>query len=127
MGAAGLLFLTITSNAIQVTGATTGFDPTSRERPVRREINDLAKSGPSWDLYILALQRFQNTPSEETLSYFQVAGIHGYPNIPWDGVNGTGSGEGYCMHASVLFPLWHRPYLALYEVSNDEICGNKAD
>ena len=23
--------------------------------------------------------------------------------------------NGYCAHVSVLFPLWHRPYLALFE------------
>ena len=23
--------------------------------------------------------------------------------------------NGYCMHSSILFPTWHRPYLALYE------------
>lgn len=25
--------------------------------------------------------------------------------------------SGYCTHSSVLFPIWHRPYLALIEVS----------
>lgn len=24
---------------------------------------------------------------------------------------------GYCTHSSILFPTWHRPYLALFEVS----------
>jgi tyrosinase len=74
----------------------------------------------------------------DQLSYFQVAGIHGRPFILWNGVSqvpGSGWG-GYCNHskcrnhnsklallshindpASVLFLTWHRPYLALYEVS----------
>lgn len=43
-------------------------------------------------------------------------GIHGYPDIPWDGVTGEDYIVGYCTHSSVLFPTWHRPYLALFEV-----------
>lgn len=117
-GAVTLLSLATTSNTIQVTGATSGFDATFRARPIRQEINVLASSGDaSWDLYVLALQRFQDVSADDPLSYFQIAGIHGYPKRPWDGVSGTGKEVGFCMHTSVLFPLWHRPYLALYEVS----------
>jgi hypothetical protein len=29
--------------------------------------------------------------------------------------------KGYCMHANILFPPWHRPYLLLYEQSIHEI------
>ena len=56
-------------------------------------------------------------------SFFSVAGIHGLPNIPWDGAVGdtpfdssSGQWGGYCTHGSVLFPTWHRPYVLLYEV-----------
>ena len=51
-------------------------------------------------------------------SYFAVAGIHGRPYIPWGGAQGQSQFAfgGYCTHGSVLFPTWHRPYLALYEV-----------
>lgn len=46
-----------------------------------------------------------------------VVGIHGRPYTPWNDVDGAGTGEsGYCTHASILFPTWHRPYLALFEV-----------
>jgi len=117
LAAAALFSPSVISNAFQVTGATSGFDPTSKARPVRQGINDFIGSRPAWDLYILALQRFQNASFTDPLSYFQVASIHGNPKGPWDGVNGTGPGDGFCMHQSVLFPLWHRPYLALYEVS----------
>ena len=73
-----------------------------------------------------AADRLQSDP----MSYFQIAGtmhpaattqlltfkgIHGYPQTPWDGVDGAGS-FGYCMHSCVLFPSWHRPFVALYEV-----------
>ena len=42
-------------------------------------------------------------------------GVHGRPYIPWDNVSGANN-EGYCTHSSILFPPWHRPYLALFEV-----------
>lgn len=43
------------------------------------------------------------------------------PYISWEGAGGNrpvqGSGwPGYCTHGNVLFPTWHRPYVALYEV-----------
>ena len=52
-------------------------------------------------------------------SFFGVGGIHGLPYVPWDGSGSEppkGSWGGYCTHGSVLFPTWHRPYVALYEV-----------
>jgi tyrosinase len=48
----------------------------------------------------------------------QRTGIHGRPYQSWDGSNGAGGvhyDTGYCAHDSVLFPTWHRPYLALFE------------
>lgn len=47
-------------------------------------------------------------------------GIHGRPYLPWDDVQGApgAPNNGYCNHISILFPTWHRPYLALYEVWN---------
>jgi tyrosinase len=63
------------------------------------------------------------TDQSNTQSFFQVGGIHGLPNIPWDGVTGNplfnpqpSQWKGYCTHGSVLFPTWHRPYVMLYEV-----------
>ena len=34
--------------------------------------------------------------------------------MAWDGVN-LQHAAGYCTHDIVLFPTWHRPYLALFE------------
>ena len=58
------------------------------------------------------------TSQDNIQSFFQVAGIHGLPYIPWDGVTGDPDAQwaGYCTHGSVLFPTWHRPYVMLYEV-----------
>jgi len=63
------------------------------------------------------------TPQNKSLSHFSIAGIHGLPYVQWEGagsnhqVQGSQWG-GYCTHGSVLFPTWHRPYMALYEVGN---------
>lgn len=47
----------------------------------------------------------------------QSAGIHGRPFKSFDGVEPQPGNQnnGYCTHVSILFPTWHRPYLALYE------------
>lgn len=82
----------------------------------RLEIRQLQKNTAQWNLYLLALNRFKGMSQADKSSYYQVSGIHGRPFIPWDGVNFTpGQGGGYCTHETVLFPTWHRPYLALYE------------
>lgn len=52
-------------------------------------------------------------------------GIHGLPKRAWNNVDhpdktGEGATEtamGYCEHGSFKFPTWHRPYLAMIEVS----------
>lgn len=50
-------------------------------------------------------------------SLIYTIGIHGRPFIPWDGAaQAPGGGGGYCTHSSNLFPTWHRPFLALFEV-----------
>ncbi|TDZ61431.1 Tyrosinase [Colletotrichum trifolii] len=98
--------------------AGTGVLIATRARPLRRNINDLQASGAQWDLYILGLAAMQrDEPETEKLSYFQISGIHGRPFIPWNGVQAVsgGSGGGYCPHGNVQFPMWHRPYLALFE------------
>jgi tyrosinase len=62
-----------------------------------------------------------NTPQSNQLSQFGLGGIHGLPNVQWGGSGGTepvsqDQWGGYCTHGNVLFPTWHRPYVALYEV-----------
>lgn len=82
-----------------------------------------------WTLFVLGLERFKNTEIENKRSYFQVAGIHGYPQTSWDGAEkprqGTSDEDrqlgknphgGYCHHNTIAFPTWHRPYMLLYEV-----------
>ncbi|KAK4117115.1 Di-copper centre-containing protein [Canariomyces notabilis] len=63
-------------------------------------------------LFIWALKIFQERDPTGKLSFFQIAGIHGYPYQPWDEEDYTAAtgGMGYCTHDSLLFPCWHRPY-----------------
>ncbi|KAF1963307.1 Di-copper centre-containing protein [Byssothecium circinans] len=85
----------------------------------RLELRELEKDTLQWNIFLLGLQRFQNVSQDDKLSYFQIAGIHGRPWISWDGVEGDANDksqhQGYCQHSSILFPTWHRPYLALFE------------
>ena len=84
--------------------------------PQRLEIRRLQQDPYQWNLYLLGLNRFQNMNQSMQTSYYQIAGIHGRPFIPWDNVAfAPGRTGGYCTHSSTLFPTWHRPYVALFE------------
>lgn len=132
------LLLPALVTSIAVNGTQGGVDEASGFRPFRLEISSFQSAGPAWDLYILSLQEFMQANQSDPLSYYRIAGtwvccllfsiglligqgIHGYPNAPWDSVYGTGGGVGYCTHGSILFPMWHRPYLALFEVTTSRI------
>ncbi|KAF9560844.1 tyrosinase [Agrocybe pediades] len=98
-----------------ITGATGGAAN-------RLEISDFVKDEKFFSLYVQALQRmYTSTTQSDFQSFFQVGGIHGLPNTPWDGAVGSKPWNpntqwgGYCTHGSVLFPTWHRPYVMLYE------------
>lgn len=103
------LFTTPCDAAFAITGPTGGVQP-------RLEVRQLFREKPDqWNLYLLALRQFQGNSQDYITSWYQIAGIHGSPQVPWDGVQSTGPGVGYCTHGSNLFPCWHRPYLALFE------------
>ena len=120
------------ANAVAITGSQGGVNSVTGQRPFRQDISTFKNSGPAFDLYILSLQQFQQQNQSALLSYYQVAGnvpllvfdvwlltrgqgIHGRPYIAWDGVQGAFQ-RGYCTHGAILFPSWHRPYVALFEV-----------
>lgn len=121
-----------TSNFYAITGIHTGSGPDG-SAPIRQEIRKLQQDNTTWTLYILGLDMLQYTNQTEMLSWYQIAGIllfavgrqlliefigiHGRPYQPFDGVQPTSGNQenGYCTHVSILFPTWHRPYLALYE------------
>ncbi|KJZ73017.1 hypothetical protein HIM_07589 [Hirsutella minnesotensis 3608] len=85
--------------------------------PKRLEIRQMKADRYKWDLFILALSLIQFVGQDDPLSWYQIAGIHGVPFKPWNGVLPVQGGgqSGYCTHNSVLFPMWHRPYMALFE------------
>lgn len=90
--------------------------------PIRRDVDEWWLSNDAVDinqksLFLQAMSFFQQIDVEEKLSYFQIAGIHGQPLVPWDeNTKPVTPGLGYCTHDSILFPSWHRPYLLLVEV-----------
>ncbi|KAF2641582.1 Di-copper centre-containing protein [Massarina eburnea CBS 473.64] len=94
---------------IVVTGAT------DQHAYPRLEIRELQKNADQFNLYLLALESFQAKDKTDLLSYYQIAGIHGRPYIPWNEPGPLQHVAGYCPHVQTLFGTWHRPYLALYE------------
>ncbi|KAK6543666.1 hypothetical protein TWF694_000404 [Orbilia ellipsospora] len=103
-----------------ITGVQTGVGADG-SRPLRQEIDAWSADPANVDqvnLYLQALSQFQNISPTEKLSYFSIAGVHGEPFQPWDettNANPRTQWRGYCTHASVLFPTWHRPYIAAFE------------
>ncbi|KAL1618339.1 hypothetical protein SLS54_007316 [Diplodia seriata] len=102
----------------QTDGVVIGLHGVSGIQP-RREIDDLVLNEPDmFNLFLLALESLQKDEGahQDKMGYFQVSGIHGLPKRDWDGVKGEKRDQGgYCTHGSILFPTWHRPYLAMYE------------
>ncbi|KAH7073183.1 common central domain of tyrosinase-domain-containing protein [Paraphoma chrysanthemicola] len=95
----------------------------------RRDVDELLHDEPDcFNLFLIALKQLQETkgtnkdeftPWDDKMSFFQIAGIHGLPNAPWDNERGksdvNATGAGYCAHRTQTFPTWHRPYLAMFE------------
>jgi tyrosinase len=83
----------------------------------RMEIHDLKANADQWNIYLLALQRFQQINYTDPMSWYAICGIHGYPFAVYDGVQKCSncSDTGYCTHESTIFPEWHRVYLLLFE------------
>ncbi|MCJ1243678.1 hypothetical protein MMC30_000875 [Trapelia coarctata] len=83
----------------------------------RLDIDTLMITKPdTFNLFLLAVADLHSDSGK--MGWFEVAGIHGYPTRNWDGVEGRSETEdpyGYCKHGSVLFPFWHRPYMAMIE------------
>lgn len=85
----------------------------------RLEIRQMLYNKPNqWTLFILAMQAFQAQSQSSATGYYQIAGIHGVPRVDYNGVGQCSTcsdADGYCTHDSVLFPGWHRAYMALFE------------
>ncbi|OCH83762.1 Di-copper centre-containing protein [Obba rivulosa] len=104
-----------------VTGPTNGDFFLDKPAPNRLEFREFVKDRRQFSLYVQALQRMQDHEFSNDFSFAAIGGIHGYPFVQW-GNSGAPSPPtnkdhfgGYCTHGSVVFPTWHRPYVALYE------------
>ncbi|KAI0318086.1 common central domain of tyrosinase-domain-containing protein [Amylostereum chailletii] len=97
-----------------VTGASITLKPKDSRSPNRLDIYDLVKDPVQFSLYVQAIAAMYAVDQSKATSYFQLAGIHGMPYEPWAGSR-KGYEDGYCVHGTVLFPTWHRPYIALFE------------
>jgi tyrosinase len=86
----------------------------------RLEIRQLQATQPDqFNLFILATQAWQAEAQTQgtSSSYYGVSKIHGVPFESFNGAQcqGCPNTGGYCTHNSILFPAWHRSYLAMYE------------
>jgi tyrosinase len=83
----------------------------------RLEIRTLKQNADQWNLYLLGMERFMAKDKTDTLSYYQVVGVHGRPYTTWNNFpTPLVNTAGFCPHAQTLFGSWHRPYLAIFEV-----------
>ncbi|KAK3374755.1 common central domain of tyrosinase-domain-containing protein [Podospora didyma] len=113
-----------------------GIPPVGGKPGIRKEFSKWSTEQPETSiqvsLFIRALQRFYARDYKETLSYFQVASIHGFPgDLKWDNSDAPQyTREGYkghhiyCTHNLQTFPTWHRPYMALFEQTVHELMGD---
>ncbi|PBP16171.1 tyrosinase, partial [Diplocarpon rosae] len=98
----------------QIKGLHTGIKrQAGSPRPARRNILDLQKDGPAWHVFSFPhmprrLSALQSKNESYFLSYFQIAGIHGRPYIPWGGAAQAPNASltGYCTHSKPLNRLW---------------------
>ncbi|PPQ90313.1 hypothetical protein CVT25_007898 [Psilocybe cyanescens] len=82
--------------------------------PQRLEIGAFVRNIRQFSLYIQALQALYGRDRNNAGSHWQIGGIHGQPDVAWDGTP-SGGRNGYCAHGSEIFPTWHRPYVVLFE------------
>lgn len=82
---------------------------------LRMSVRELVTHQDKLNAFLRAFKRIQELPIDHPNSFWVIAGYHGEP---FDGTlwkidkNAWG---GYCQHANVLFPFWHRAYLLRME------------
>jgi len=84
----------------------------------RLPVQQLQSQQPDvFNMFLWSLWVIMNVAETNSLSYYQMSGIHGRPFIPWQEPTSPSqdSSTGYCTHDSALFATWHRPYLSLFE------------
>jgi tyrosinase len=94
---------------------------------IRRSLSEIQaeyKSGDTEALETLmrAWKGIKDMPADDPRSFFMIGGYHGEPFRDEGATNPTWWG-GYCEHATVLFPTWHRAYLYALEKALQSIPG----
>jgi len=97
---------------------------------IRRSLYELEvewRNGTSKELETLirAFRGIQALPPDNENSFFRIGGYHGEP-FRGKGATNSNWWGGYCNHANVLFPTWHRAYLLRLEdaLRSIEGCGD---
>jgi tyrosinase len=98
---------------------------------IRQEVRQLKDTSPNqWNLFLLTMRQMQLKATSDPTGYYGISGIHGVPRVSYNGRNQCGScggADGYCTHDSVLFPSWHRAYVALFEQEFRNLATQLAD
>jgi len=120
----------------QKAGLVKGVIPPNGEVALRREIDDLLQDEELANLYLLAMEAFQQASYAKTspqnknwFAYDPIGGIHGAPITPWDNAANLRDDQNgmYCVHGKPTFPTWHRVYLAQFEVRMQNLEGMPED
>lgn len=100
-------------------------------RQNRLEIRQMKDNFPDqYTLLVLAMEQWKTQPPNIDTGYYGVSSIHGVPRQDWNKVsqcNGCDGSDGYCPHDSILFPAWHRAYVALFEQEFIKVVKNIAN
>lgn len=97
----------------------------------RLEIRQMKNTRPNqYTLLVLALEQWKATAQSTTTGYWGISSIHGVPRQNYNNVPQCSTctdADGYCPHDSILFPAWHRVYVALFEQEFLKIALNIAN
>jgi hypothetical protein len=70
----GLLSCLPSCLGVTISGSNGGVDPSTGQRPFRRELGEFEVSGAAFDLYIQALRQFQSQSQGNEVSWFGICG-----------------------------------------------------
>ena len=88
----------------------------------RLEVRVMAQNSDQFNLFLLGLERLQAKDKNDPLSYYRIAGVHGHPFVSWNNFpTPLVNQAGFCPHGSTMFAPWHRPFLAVFEVSPSDM------
>ncbi len=117
-------------HALQVPPMPTDTLDLSNPLRIRKSLRQLEEKENAEELENLlrAMRDIQSkTDLNDPNSYWVIAGYHGAPYAPYEGpmsrVRRQGYWGGYCQHANVLFPSWHRFYLLQLENALNTTAG----